>query len=160
MVHFTLTWNCFKDYIIQMLALMKHTFLKPHLEVLQHLPHHCLWYCCNFMTNKIFQLSVVYIQRLEPSGNPRVSNRKRIDLVSELDHGILSHSGMRYPRKISLRTSIDTIIVTEMAWLVKDILPTCSPILAPVWWLFLNPRHHSAESLFIYICVCDCVFLK
>jgi hypothetical protein len=36
-------------------ALTSYTLLKPHPEVLQRSPSHYLWYCCDIMTNSIFQ---------------------------------------------------------------------------------------------------------
>ena len=42
-----------------MLALTNYMLLKLHSDVLQHLLS--LWYCCNVMTNKIFQ-SIGHLQ--------------------------------------------------------------------------------------------------
>ena len=54
---------CFKDYIVQMLALTSYIHMKPYKEVLLCSPNHCLRYCNGFMTNKNFQ----FICSLQPT---------------------------------------------------------------------------------------------
>ena len=78
---FLLLSLCFKDYFIQILVLMSYTCLKPHTEILQCSPYHCFWYCCDFMTNKIFQF--VSLLQLTFKDIPKRNNHKVIDLVSK-----------------------------------------------------------------------------
>ena len=53
---------------------------KPYTEVLQCFLSHCLWYCCDFMTNKTFPFSCLWTTFKEFSlqGSP-----EGIDLLSQ-----------------------------------------------------------------------------
>ena len=72
--HFVLLLSllCRKDYIIQMFALKSYKHLKLYSEVLQQLSSHCLLYCFDFITNKIFQ----FIICLQPTFKDLILQRK------------------------------------------------------------------------------------
>ena len=70
---------CFKDYIIQILHLMSYILMKRHPEVLQHLPRHCRWYCCNFMMNEIFQS----VCRLQPTFQNWMTRNQMISMLKK-----------------------------------------------------------------------------
>ena len=55
---------CLKDFIVKMIVITKNTFLNLPFEFLQRATSHYLWYCFDFMSNKISQFcqsSTVYI---------------------------------------------------------------------------------------------------
>ena len=126
-----------KPKIISSKFLLLWVFLKPNIKVLQHLACHFFWYCYDFMRNKIFYV-ICCLQPVFKDLNLQVPSAEVIDLVCGLVMRIYYVGRQGALRKKIRNTRCSpfcAMMVIEIAWLLllKNISPTHSPLLVPVW---------------------------